>query len=266
MADYDTRNNAAIAKAASFDASGWSASDTGLALLTDEMATKLDQARNQAPDGAPLTHTGAVAHAPDVTGAPQWVLVAADRNGTPNIYGFVRTSSSDPWRQESYATLAAPAPAPAAPGAAATPSQSQMAAATEAAGQVGSTLAAMGQGPIVLTGEAATMVRRLASDKSGLGADSLTITATPDPEQGLRVVVAGDGSTLALVSHRVKATFTASASSPLRHGPDFAAVLGQPGDQQQLVYDFAPFSLLKVNEGDAATMLGSSAGNLPPAS
>jgi hypothetical protein len=69
MADYDTRNNAAIAKAASFDASGWSASDTGLALLTDEMATKLDQARNQAPDGAPLTHTGAVAHAPDVTGA-----------------------------------------------------------------------------------------------------------------------------------------------------------------------------------------------------
>jgi hypothetical protein len=258
MADYDTRNNAAIAKAASFDASGWSASDTGLALLADEMATKLDQARNQAPDGAPLTHTGAVAHAADVTGAPQWVLVAADRNGTPNIYGFVRTSSSDPWRQESYAT-------PAAAGAAATPSQSQMAAATEAAGQVSSTVAAMGQGPIVLTGEAATMVRRLASDKSGLGAESLTITATPDPEQGLRVVVAGDGSTLALVSHRVKATFTASASSPLRHGPDFAAVLGQSGDQQQLVYDFALFSLLKVNEGDA-TMLGSSAGNLPPAS
>lgn len=264
MADYDQRNNAAIASSVSFDTTGWEKADTGLALVTDVMATKLAQAQNQPSKGTPVTHTDAVAYAPELEVTPPWVLVSATKNGTLNLYGFVRDGASGAWRAESYSTLAGPLPAPADPGPASSPDNAQLAAVKGAADQLAATLAAEGKGPIALVGESATMVKRLLSDRSGLGAASVTIAATTDPAQGMRVVTTQDGSTVALVSQRVKATFAAKSGSSLSHGPDFAAVLGEPGDRQQLVYEFALFSVLHVHPGDAATMLGSSAGNLMP--
>lgn len=264
MADYDVRNNAAIAKADLFDTSGWDKADAGLALAADVMGTKLAQAQNEAPTGDVVTHSDSMAYAPNVAGSPHWVVVAAQRNGKPSVYGFVRDGAAGPWRQESYVITTAAPPAPAEPGAASTPNPEQIKAAEKAAAEVARTVSAGGNGAVALAGEAATMVKRLDSDRSGLGADSLAISVHPEPSQAPRVVIAQDGSVLALTSHRVTATFKAKSGSSLSHGPDFAQVLGEPGDRQELVYDFALFSLLQIDSAGATTMLGSSGGNLMP--
>ncbi|MGL5930917.1 MAG: hypothetical protein ACRCY8_18445, partial [Dermatophilaceae bacterium] len=105
LADYDRRNNAAIAATAkSRDPRAWSSADAEVLLDQDEFSTRFD-ALAKAPASPPVTHLGTRLYAPEFTAYPMYAVTAVealsrgDKTPRPAVGVFVRRSASAPWLQ-----------------------------------------------------------------------------------------------------------------------------------------------------------------------
>ena len=274
MTDYDTRNNAAsLAADADFNADLWATADTGGLLESDVFSTALAKAQERAPDGKTYTHTDPVGYIPMSPVEQPWLIVRSTFQDSPSLKGYTRSGSSGPWLNDSWVEFEGTLPEPAAPGQASTPTPAQVAAVQKAIADVIAHVETPEVSPFPVVGGLANHHNRLNTfDLSGLDAESMSMTTEPyagaledqGTERGsTQIVVAADGSVLAVAGLRNQAVFTAKAGRTIEHGQDFAEASGETGPREELHYGFLFFVLLRIDPSGAVTMMGSTGLNLP---
>lgn len=274
MTDYDTRNNAAsLAADADFNADLWATADTGGLLESDVFSTALAKAQERAPDGKTYTHTDPVGYIPLSPVEQPWLIVRSTFQDSPSLKGYTRSGSSGPWLNDSWVEFEGTLPEPAAPGQASTPTPAQVAAVQKAIADVIAHVETPEVSPFPVVGGLANHHNRLNTfDLSGLDAESMSMTTEPyagaledqGTERGsTQIVVAADGSVLAVAGLRNQAVFTAKAGRTIEHGQDFAEASGETGPREELHYGFLFFVLLRIDPSGAVTMMGSTGLNLP---
>ena len=273
LADYDARNNAAIAAAGQgFDSTAWADADTGAVLESDIIGTQLAKAQEDHGDATlVLTHADPVAYLPLVDAAQPWFLVRAALSDVPRLVSLTRAGAGQPWKVEASVELPSGVADPAAPGADSTVAATDHEQVQKAIASVIRSIDDPATDPGVFVGPLAEHRRHLDTNASGLGADAFTSTTTPyagqltdqgGPGGSTRVVRSADGSVLALASLRNRVVFTREGGM-LEHGPDFAAVTGQSGPQPSLTYDFLVSVVIRLDQAGKVAVVGSSLGNLP---
>lgn len=263
LAEYDVRNNAAIAEtAATGDPSAWSAADSGAVLQADQFTTRLHVARGDAT-GEPITHEGTVAYAAAFTAYPMEVLVESQVSGTAEdakasnmIARFTKTSAVSPWMLSSNAPINNALPQPLVAGTASTASTDDRARAAAARDTIGEYLRTGSTEGLTLDGALqswdATVkdnVQRTVAPYDGFG-DPF------GPDASLSVVRA-KGALLGLAVFSVHDIMTATPGTSVYFGDeDFAQAIGQPGLRSKISETFVVSVVYTVDEQGRVTTRG----------
>lgn len=277
LADYDARNNAAIALSASkYDPSGWEKADQGILLREDLYATQYAKANQEKRTGDPRTNTAEVVYAPAFEGYPMYAIVAgratggqsdddesADDESDLDVSVFERASAVSPWKQSVTASVPEDLlPDAQAPGPQSTPTEADGKAALALLPAL-VTFLETGKATAGLTPTKAMTSLRSNVIKKRTGIDSAEITA--DPASSAENQLGAGGSVQAVrTADGLIATYALTFTTVQRTLPNFsltrddakeAKALGQTGPTRILVGRAVAAVVISIPDDGEPTVL-----------
>ena len=261
-ADYDRRNNAAIAAAAwpRYSVKEWAQADGELLLASDRFDTAWDEARKIKSSPSPAHTTAFRAYGVPGLGYPLSIIVNggfAEREPAKDteLSVFVRQHSYSPWLQISAANLQGNPPQPAGPG---TVTEAESAAANATAAQLLEWLHNGQVVPVTPTKEMRKW-RSEALKPWKWATKELTVELNRDAIKTARIA---DG-TLTAVSAVVTQRFTAKRGAVISWVPPLDRIYQQRGERRILTANFG-LSMVYTIIGGRTSIIGWKVRNYAP--